>query len=209
MSARKKSVGHSARSGAAAFTGLGRLLRRISQSNVLSLCWGLESGAFSVQLPLAYKPVDLCQYLTERIFDICGVQGRCFDEGEVVLLGKAGPLIGADRPEVLQVTLVAHEHNNNVGIRVVPELPQPAFDVLKGDLLRDVIHEEGADSSPIVRSRDRPISLLTSSIPDLSLDRSTLSLDATCGKLHPNGRLGLEIELVSCKPREQVRLSDT
>ncbi|TNN77041.1 hypothetical protein EYF80_012679 [Liparis tanakae] len=42
----------------------------------------------------------------------------------------------------------------------------------------------------------------------LSLYRLAVHLNAARGKLHPNGALTLEVELISGKPREQVALPD-
>ena len=41
-------------------------------------------------------------------------------------------------------------------------------------------------------------------VPYLCLDSLPINLDASCGKLHANRRLGLEVELVACEPREEI-----
>jgi hypothetical protein len=45
------------------------------------------------------------------------------------------------------------------------------------------------------------------SIPDLSLDGLVVDIDAPGRKLDTDGRLGLEIELVSCESREYCIVS--
>uniref|UniRef100_A0A3Q2PU34 E3 ubiquitin-protein ligase MARCHF2 n=1 Tax=Fundulus heteroclitus TaxID=8078 RepID=A0A3Q2PU34_FUNHE len=59
-----------------------------------------------------------------------------------------------------------------------------------------------------LRRSDGSVAFLSCCIPDLSLYRLAVHLDAARGELHPNGTLALEVELVSCKSREQVALPD-
>lgn len=56
------------------------------------------------------------------------------------------------------------------------------------------------------RGSDGAVSLLSSRVPDLSLDCLALYLDAASGKLHPDGALALQVELISCEPGQQVAL---
>ena len=46
------------------------------------------------------------------------------------------------------------------------------------------------------------------SVPNLGLDGFAVDLDRACRKLDADGRLGLEVELVPCEPRQQVGLAD-
>ncbi len=66
------------------------------------------------------------------------------------LLSKGARLLGGDRTQVSQVWLVSDEHDHDVGIGVVAQLAQPAFDVLVGQVLRDVVHQKGADGTAII-----------------------------------------------------------
>ncbi len=56
---------------------------------------------------------------------------------------------------------------------------------------------------------DGPVSLLSSRIPDLGLDSLALHMDTACGKLHPDGALALQVELIAGEAREQVTLAHT
>lgn len=49
------------------------------------------------------------------------------------------------------------------------------------------------------RRSDRSVSLLSSCVPDLSLDSFALDLDAACGKLYPDRALAFQVELIPCK----------
>lgn len=90
--------------------------------------------------------------------DSCGVQGRGLDESEVVLLREGHGLLGGDHAEVPEVGLVADEHYNNVGVGVLTQLLEPALAVLKTDVLRNVVDEEGADGAAVVPAAARAVS---------------------------------------------------
>lgn len=49
-----------------------------------------------------------------------------------------------------QVTLVAHQHDDNVAVGVVPQLLQPSLHVLVGQVLSDVVDQESADGAAVV-----------------------------------------------------------
>ena len=51
---------------------------------------------------------------------VCGVQSGGLDEREVVLLRERLGFVSGHSPKVAEVALVAHQHNDNVGVRVVP-----------------------------------------------------------------------------------------
>jgi len=56
------------------------------------------------------------------------------------LFREGARLLRGDRAQVTQVGLVADEHDDDVGVGVVAKLSKPAFDVLVGQVLRDVVH---------------------------------------------------------------------
>ena len=60
---------------------------------------------------------------------------------------------------------------------MVPQLLQPARDVLVGYVLRDVVDEKSADGTTVVSRGDGAVSLLTSGIPDLCFNRLAIDLD--------------------------------
>lgn len=75
-------------------------------------------------------------------------------------------------------------------------------------MLADIVHEQGANSTPIVCGCDGAVALLTSSVPDLGFDGFIVDLDAARGELHSDSGLAIKIELVARETREQVRFSD-
>ncbi len=90
-----------------------------------------------------------------------------------------------------QITLVPNKHDNNISVRMVPQLPQPLLRILIGDMLGNVIDEQGAHRAPVVRACDSPVALLAGCVPDLRLDCLVVHLDASRGELNAYGRLAL------------------
>jgi hypothetical protein len=58
---------------------------------------------------------------------------------------------------VLEVALVAHEHDRNVRVGVVPKFLQPPRHVDVRGMLRDVVHQQRTDGTAVVSVRD-PVS---------------------------------------------------
>ncbi|TNN33698.1 hypothetical protein EYF80_056139 [Liparis tanakae] len=56
-------------------------------------------------------------------------------------------------PEVAEVALVAHQHDDDVAVRVVLQLLQPALGVFVRQVLGDVVDQEGADRPAVVAGR--------------------------------------------------------
>lgn len=103
-----------------------------------------------------------------------------------------------------QIALVSHQHDDNVRVGMVAKLFQPTGDVLIGLVLGDIVNEEGADCAAVVGAGDGAIALLARGIPNLSLDRLVVDLDAASGELDADRGLAVEVELVTGETREQV-----
>ena len=124
------------------------------------------------------------------------------------LTGELLGILRRNSPEMSQIALVAHKHDDDVGIRMVSELLQPPGNVVVGLVLADVVDEQSADSTTVVSRCDGSISLLTSSIPDLSLDRLGVNLDRPGCELDAYCRLRVEVELIASESAQKVGLSD-
>lgn len=107
-----------------------------------------------------------------------------------------------------QIALVTHKHDHNIGVGMVPELLQPARDVLVCLVLADVVDEQRSDSAAVVCARDGAVALLAGRVPDLGFDGLVVDLDAAGGKLDADGGLAVEIEFVAGESREQVGFAD-
>ena len=90
---------------------------------------------------------------------------------------------------MLQIALVSDQHDNDIAVCMIPQLLQPPRHILIRLVLADVVNEKCSNSAAIVRRGDGTITLLTSSIPDLSFDCFGINLDAAGGELDADCRL--------------------
>lgn len=109
---------------------------------------------------------------------------------------------------MLQIRLVADEHDHCVRIGMVLQLLQPSLQLLERVHVADVVHEQGPDGTAVVGRSDGPVALLARRVPDLGLEHLTVNLDRFRGrKLDPDCGLGLEVELVLGEAAEDVGLA--
>jgi hypothetical protein len=156
-----------------------------------------------------HQPVNLCQDSLEGRVDTGGVEGGCFDKGKVVLFRKGHGLVRLDRPQVAQIALVSDEHDDDVGLGVVPQFLQPPLDILEGSVFGNIVDQKGADGSPVVGAGDGAVAFLPCGIPDLRLDALSLGLDGFGGEFDPDRRFGFEVEFVSGESTQKIGFSDT
>lgn len=76
-----------------------------------------------------------------------------------------------------QIAFVSDQHNDDVGIRMIPKLFQPPSNIIVCLVFADIVDEQCTNSTPVVGGRNGTISLLACSIPDLSLDGFGVDLD--------------------------------
>ena len=114
------------------------------------------------------------QVRLKRRVNIRSVERGCLDEREAVLryhrpsamtiLGfsttprtrKRARLIRGHGPQVLEIALVADEHDDDVRIGVVAELLEPPRDIDVRRVLGDVVDEECTDGATVVPGMDEP-----------------------------------------------------
>jgi len=108
-----------------------------------------------------------------------------------------------------QIALVSHQHNHNVTVRMVSQLFQPPLDVLICLVLADIVDEEGANGTTVVRRGDRTIPFLTRCVPNLRFNGLGVDLNGACCEFNTDGRLGVEVELIASETAEQVRFTNT
>lgn len=107
-----------------------------------------------------------------------------------------------------QIALVTHQHDDNIRVGVVPKLLEPPCNVLVCLVLADIVDEQRADGTPVVRRRDGAVPFLAGGVPNLCLDGLGVDLDGSGGELDADGGLGVYVELISSETTEQVGLSD-
>lgn len=94
-------------------------------------------------------------------------------------------------PQMSQIALVTDQHDDDVGVGVVPQFLQPPVDIIVGLVLADIVYEKSPDRTTVVGRRNRAIPLLARSIPNLGLDRLGIDLDGTGRELNADSRLGV------------------
>ena len=65
-----------------------------------------------------------------------------------------------------QVRLVADEHDDDVGVCVVTELPQPPLNILVGQMFSDIVDKKGTNCPAVVSESRR---LRQSTLPIVSI----------------------------------------
>lgn len=147
--------------------------------------------------------------IKERLFSPAGWSAyyRCLRVASRT--GKLLRLLGRHSPQMSQIALVSHEHDDDVCVGMVPQLLQPPGHGLVCLVFADIVDEEGANGTAIVGRGDGTIPFLPSCVPDLRLDRLCINLDAPGRKLDTDGRLGVEVELVAGESAQQVGFTDS
>ena len=141
----------------------------------------LDIGTF--MLPLSpIRQTHTCQDVLKRQLNVARIQSRRLDEAQVVLTGECSRLLCWHSSQVLQIALVSHQHDNDIAICMIPQLLQPPRHILIRLMLADIVNKERTNSTTVVRRGYGAITLLTSSVPDLSFDCFGINLDATSGE---------------------------
>ncbi len=79
-----------------------------------------------------------------------------------MLTCKSSGLISGNSPEMPQIALVAHQHDDNVVIRMIPQLLQPALHILISQMLCDVIDQKSSNCTPVVSMKETHVNIYTS-----------------------------------------------
>jgi hypothetical protein len=110
---------------------------------------------------------------------------------------------------LLQIRLVSNHQTDYIFTTIVFKLFDPFFQIFEGSWSGNIIDQKGTVGTPIICTCHRPVPLLASSVPDLYFDWFVIDHDRLGSKLHSNRRLWLEVELVFCESRDNVRLSNS
>lgn len=153
--------------------------------------------------------MDYRARLQESLFDVLGSFRRCLHENEPVLPSEHLTLIGADLSPRVQVALIANEHDRHIGVAVLLDFLQPSGEMGEGIPPRDVVDEECARRTAIVRTRNTLERFLASRVPDLQLDVLLLDLDGASTKLDSDGQIVLLTEPLVRELEKKAGFSDT
>mmetsp|Transcript_24471 Transcript_24471/g.64579 ORF Transcript_24471/g.64579 Transcript_24471/m.64579 type:complete len:255 (+) Transcript_24471:163-927(+) len=152
--------------------------------------------------------VDLIRYSQKSVLDPgAGARGGLGEE-EAVAAGELLALLEGDFSLRVHVALVADEHHRDVGVAVLLRLVEPAADMFERTSICDVVAQNGACGSAVVRLRQGAELLEPGGVPDVQLDRLPVQVYDLGGKLNANGRLMLHAELLLRELQQEARLSD-
>lgn len=107
-----------------------------------------------------------------------------------------------------QIALIPHQHNDNISIRMIPQLFQPPLHILIRLMLADIIHQQCTHSASVVSRGDGTVAFLTRRIPDLGFDGFGVDLDGSGCELDSDGGFAVEVKFVAGESGEQVGFSD-
>lgn len=82
-----------------------------------------------------------------------------------------------------QIALVSDQHNDNIGISMIPKLLEPSCHILVGLVLADIVDEESSHCATVIGGGNGAVAFLSGGIPNLSLDRLGIDLDGSGGEL--------------------------
>lgn len=111
-----------------------------------------------LQSPPTDDAMDVGEHLCEGTLNVDGLEGGGLHEEAFLSLSKGLGVFRGDGPQVAQVGLVTDDHDDGAGICVAPELLEPSFHVLEGDLPGHVIHQQGPNGPSVVRAGDGSVS---------------------------------------------------
>lgn len=98
----------------------------------------------------------------ERFFHVVGGLGRSFHEDQAMFFCKLLSFFIGNCTSVIEIALVSNQHYCHVGIRMLPRIFQPTRQVVECFAPGDIVDQQSASSTPVVRPRDRAEGFLTS-----------------------------------------------
>lgn len=130
-----------------------------SKGNILSINTSLQKQNVSEVVVLMDLEKTFWEILSARHVKVVMADTRpCrsdYQSSAVWNTCKSMRLVRGHSSEVSQVTLVAHKHDDDVVVCMVPQLFQPPFHILIGQVFGNIINQEGPNCSSIVTDGDR------------------------------------------------------
>ena len=164
----------------------------------------------ALELLLCLDFVDLLQNSLKGGVNSGGIEGRRLDEGKAVLASEGSAIPHKYSALVVQIHLIANEHDEAVLLGILLNLLEPHWDMIERVAVGDIVHQKGTDGPAVVRRGDGTIALLSGRIPNLRLDKLiVLNLNRLGCEFDTNGTLRVLIELILRESEHKVRLADT
>eukprot|EP00355_Strombidium_rassoulzadegani_P010082 CAMPEP_0168618664 /NCGR_PEP_ID=MMETSP0449_2-20121227/6189_1 /TAXON_ID=1082188 /ORGANISM="Strombidium rassoulzadegani, Strain ras09" /LENGTH=161 /DNA_ID=CAMNT_0008659547 /DNA_START=281 /DNA_END=766 /DNA_ORIENTATION=- len=110
-------------------------------------------------------------------------------------------------PLLLQVLLVAHEEDDDVGFALGHDLLVPRIEALEGLQPRDVVGQEDAVGATVEDLGDALELLLAGRVPNLELEDPLFELDEQRAELDAYSDLVIRHEFIICESVKQAGLS--
>ena len=111
------------------------------------------TGFDSHDLPISIRIEPLSQNAFVNIFGgvkkgllnpLC-VQGRSFEENQVILSCEVATLLSGDLALIIQIRFISDEHYHNFGVTIRLDVFQPLYAVLERLSPCDIVNQDGAD----------------------------------------------------------------
>ena len=113
------------------------------------------------------------------LFDIARGFRGCFEEFNSEAVGKFFALFGGDHALSRQIGLVTDQQLVDILRSVSVNFVQPLLYIVERLVVRDVVDNNNAVGSAVVRRGNRAETLLPSCIPNLKLDRLAVQVNGT------------------------------
>jgi hypothetical protein len=114
--------------------------------------------------------LDLAGHGEKGLFDIGGSLCRCLEEFNAKAVGKLLALFGGDDTLGRQIRLVAHQELVDVFAGVPVNFVQPLLYVVEGFVISDIIDDNNAVGTAVVRRCNGTETLLSGRVPNLKFD---------------------------------------
>lgn len=188
----------------------GRLARSTPSSSRCTASAAIGFCVHVLELLLCLDLVDLLQNSLKGGINPGGIEGGRLDKGKAVLASEGSAIPHKDSALVVQIHLVADEHNEAVLLGILLNLLEPHGNMIERVAVGNVVHQEGTDGPAVVRRGDGTITLLAGRVPNLRLDKLVvLNLNRLGCEFDTNGTLGIFVELILREPEHKVRLANT
>eukprot|EP00581_Thalassiosira_minuscula_P028360 CAMPEP_0183753346 /NCGR_PEP_ID=MMETSP0739-20130205/2881_1 /TAXON_ID=385413 /ORGANISM="Thalassiosira miniscula, Strain CCMP1093" /LENGTH=229 /DNA_ID=CAMNT_0025989815 /DNA_START=524 /DNA_END=1213 /DNA_ORIENTATION=- len=154
-------------------------------------------------------PVNFLGGIYERLFDIVRRLGTRFHKDETVFIGERLALLGGYRAAMFEIVLVPDEHDDHVGLTVLPGFLEPSSKVFEGVPSGDVVDKEGAGGAAVVGSGDGSEGFLSGRVPYLKLDRFIRNINHTCAEFDANGEVMDRLEAFVGELKEEAGFANS
>ena len=132
-------------------------------TSLASLC----SGSSGLSL---HPGLDLTGHGEKRLFDIGRSLCRCLKEFNAKAVGKLLALFRRNDTLGCQIRLVAHQEFVDIFAGIPVNFMQPLLYVVEGFVIRDIINDNNAVSTAVVRRCNGAETLLSGRVPNLKFD---------------------------------------